>query len=94
MTMAALVDNLSRSSGRPVLDRTGLAGSFAVTLRFATDPSALSPLGGPAQGVSIEPVDAPSLGAAVQEQLGLRLESRREPMEVLVIDSASAPSEN
>lgn len=93
LTMAALVDNLARAAGRPVLDRTGLTGSFAVTLRFATEASSVSPLGGP-QGVPLEPVDAPSLSAAVQEQLGLRLESRREPMDVLVIDSASAPTEN
>lgn len=94
MTMAALIDNLSRAAGRPVLNRTGLTGSFAVTLRFATDASSVSPLGGPPQGVPLEPVDAPSLSAAVQEQLGLRLESRREPIEVLVVDSASAPTEN
>jgi len=94
MTMAALIDNLSRAAGRPVLNRTGLTGSFAVTLRFATDASSVSPLGGPPQGVPLEPVDAPSLTAAVQEQLGLRLESRREPVEVLVVDSASAPTEN
>ena len=94
MTMAALIDNLSRAAGRPVLDRTGLTGSFAVSLRFATDANSLSPLGGPPQGVSLEPVDAPSLTAAVQEQLGLRLESRREPVAVLVVDSASAPAEN
>jgi uncharacterized protein (TIGR03435 family) len=94
MTMAALIDNLSRAAGRPVLDRTGLTGSFAVSLRFATDASSLSPLGGPPQGVSLEPVDAPSLTAAVQEQLGLRLESRREPVAVLVVDSASSPAEN
>src|SRR5688572_26419661 len=94
LTMAALIDNLSRAAGRPVLDRTGLTGWFAVRLRFATDPSSLSPLGGPPQGVPLEPVDAPSLTTAITEQLGLRLESRREPIEVLVVDSASAPAEN
>jgi uncharacterized protein (TIGR03435 family) len=94
MNMAALASSLSRAAGRPVLDRTGLTGYFALTLNFATEPGATSPLGGPPQGVSLEPVDAPSLTAAVQEQLGLRLESRRERMDVLVIDGAEQPNEN
>lgn len=78
----------------PVFDRTGLTGFFTVTLTFATEPGSVSPLGGPPQGVSIEPVDAPSLTTAVVDQLGLRLDSRREQMPVLVIDGAGPPTEN
>jgi uncharacterized protein (TIGR03435 family) len=94
MDAADLAENLSQAAGRPVLDRTGLTGFFAVNLRFATEPNSVSPLGGRSQGVSINPVDAPSLTAAVVDQLGLRLESRREQTPVLVIDGAELPTEN
>jgi uncharacterized protein (TIGR03435 family) len=94
MRMAGLATNLSRAAGRPVLDRTGLTGFFAIRLTFATEPGSVSPLGGPPQGVPIDPVDAPSLTTAVVDQLGLRLESRREQMPVLVIDGAEPPTDN
>ena len=94
MNMASLAQTLSTASGRPVFDRTGLSGWFAFTLRFATEPGATTPAGGPPQGLSPDPVDAPSLSAALQDQLGLRIESRREPVEVLVVESASQPGDN
>ena len=94
MNMATLAQTLSSESGRPVFDRTGLAGWFAFTLRFAAEPGGTTPAGGPPRGVSPDPVDAPSLTAALQEQLGLRIESRREAVEVLIIESASQPSQD
>jgi uncharacterized protein (TIGR03435 family) len=94
MNIPGLASTLSRAAGRPVFDRTGLTGFFTVNLTFATEPASVSPLGGPPRGVSLDPVDAPSLTAAVVDQLGLRLESRREQMPVLVIDGAEPPSEN
>jgi uncharacterized protein (TIGR03435 family) len=81
-------------SGRPVFDRTGLTGFFTINLTFATEPNAASALGGRPQRVALQQVDQPSLTTAVVDQLGLRLESRREPMPVLVIDGAEPPSEN
>jgi uncharacterized protein (TIGR03435 family) len=94
MNMAGLASSLSSAAGRPVHDRTGLTGFFAVNLTFVTEPGSLSGLGGRPQSVSLKPVDAPSLTAAVVDQLGLRLESRREQTAVLVIDSAEPPSDN
>jgi uncharacterized protein (TIGR03435 family) len=94
LNMAGLASSLSRAAGRPVLDRTGLTGFFAMNLEFATEPNSASPFGGPRQGVSIDPVDAPSLTTAVVDQLGLRLETRREQTAVLVIDGAEPPTDN
>ena len=71
--------------GRPVLDRTGLTGRFDIDLQFA----GTGPL------VNADTPDAPaSVFTAVQEQLGLKLEPRKERMEVLVIDSVERPTEN
>jgi len=94
MSVPDLASSLSDAAARPVLDRTGLIGFFTVNLTFATEAGSVSPLGGRPQGVSVDPVDAPSVTAAVVDQLGLRLETRREQMPVLVIDSAEPPSEN
>jgi uncharacterized protein (TIGR03435 family) len=80
MTYVALM--LGVMTRRPVLDRTGLTGEFDLALEFA-------PLDAVAGDSS-----APSLFTAVQEQLGLRLESARVPAEVIVIDRAERPSEN
>ena len=77
-----LVSVLSSLLDRPVLDKTYLKGHFDLRLQFA-------PEGGPAA----DPED-PSLFAAIQEQLGLRLESIKGPVEVVVIDSVQTPSEN
>ena len=94
MSMEALALSLSQAAGRPIFDRTGLKGFFALDLMFATEPDAVSPLGGRSPGVSIEQVDMPSLAAAVEEQLGLKLESRRERVQVLVVDGAERPTAN
>ncbi len=77
-----LLTDLTRAlavSGRPVVDATGLAGSFDFNLKWTPDDAA-APGGGA------------SLFTAVQEQLGLRLEPRQAPMNVLVIDSAERPA--
>jgi uncharacterized protein (TIGR03435 family) len=77
--------------GRPVLDRTGLTGKFdfqlklaAFQVRMTADPGA-SPVTGPS---------GESLFTALEEQLGLKLESQKAPFEILVIDSAARPTEN
>ena len=67
---------------RPVLDRTGVTGNYGFTLKFA-----------PAQAANPDP-DRPSLFTALEEQLGLKLESTRAPIEVLVIDRAEKPPSN
>jgi uncharacterized protein (TIGR03435 family) len=97
MTTGSLAQTLSQSAGRPVFDRTGLTGYFVVNLEFAPEPGAGTPFGGPRTPLGTDSTaatapDAPSLFAAVQAQLGLKLEGRREPMEVLVIDRAELPT--
>ena len=90
VTMADLARNLSNDAGRFTVDKTGLSGRFDLELEFR--PDRLPPDGVLPPGLPAPPADAPSLFTAVQEQLGLKLESQRGPVEVLVIDSASQPS--
>jgi len=92
-TMQDLASSLSSfSGGRLVLDRTGLTDHFAFTLEFTPDAAALPRPAGielPAPAA-----DRPSLFKALQEQLGLRLESDKGPVEVLIVDSVERPTEN
>jgi uncharacterized protein (TIGR03435 family) len=107
VTMAQLASMLSQAAGRPVTDRTGLTGNYAFSLEFAPEPGGGSPLGplgpvppelaatpptgaGPASAAS----EVASIFVAVQEQLGLKLEPKRESTEVLAIDKAEAPTED
>jgi len=86
MTMALLVSLLSRFERQTIVDVTGLSGSFVVKLEWA--PDALLAQDDP-------PSDKPSLFTAVQNQLGLRLESRRGPLAVLIVEQATkVPEEN
>jgi uncharacterized protein (TIGR03435 family) len=81
MTVTQLAEmGLSRSVLRPVVDRTGLTGSYTWTLEWAPDDSP------DANG------DLPSLMTALVEQLGLRLESARGPVQVIVIDHVEQPT--
>lgn len=83
-TLASLADSLSAQTGRPVLDQTGLAGIYDIDLHWTP-------------GLIADPVDAPgqSLFTVIQNQLGLKLEARKAPVDVLVIDHAErVPTEN
>ncbi len=75
--------------GRTVVNKTGMSGSYDFTLRWTPDIGTGAPSGK-------EGADAagPSLFTALQEQLGLKIESRKEPLQVLVIDHVGKPSEN
>jgi uncharacterized protein (TIGR03435 family) len=77
LTSDLLMQLLANASGRVVVNHPGLAGPFAVDLEWSQD-----------QSVS----DKPSLFTAVQEQLGLKLESTRGPVDVLVIDKVERPT--
>ena len=74
---------------RPVIDKTAITGMFEFRLIY---DQRLSLIGGP----GTEPFDpsGPSIFAALQEQLGLKLESGKAPVEVLVIDRVEKPREN
>ena len=86
-----LVEMLTRNVGRQVVDRTGLAGFYDFELTFNPGaPFPPPPPGAPAPP-PIDP-DAPSLFTALQEQLGLKLDAGRGPVEVLVIDRIERPT--
>jgi uncharacterized protein (TIGR03435 family) len=87
--MLGLINVLSGMLASPVLDKTGLEGLYNFKLEF-TDPRFPPPKGG--SQLSLE--SRPDIFTAVQEQLGLRLESTKGPVEFLVIDHVERPSGN
>jgi uncharacterized protein (TIGR03435 family) len=89
--MAEFVRVLSRVLGRSVMDRTGFSGLFDVKLDFLPDDTTAG-LPPPPPGAILDSA-TPSIFSAVQ-QLGLRLESTKGPVEVLVIDHVERPSAN
>jgi uncharacterized protein (TIGR03435 family) len=91
--MAQLALKLSEALHQPVLDATGVAGKFDLKLEWMPDDMQAKPAL-PDQRAGKAPEAGPSIFAALQEQLGLKLESGKVPLEVLVIDSAEKPSEN
>jgi len=96
-TLAQLATLLSGRVGRPVVDRTGLTGTFDITLTWTPDQIPQGVAGPPPPGAppfpAIDP-NGPSIFTAVQEQLGLKLESTKGPVDVVVIDRAEHPTED
>ena len=98
-TIAQFVQTLAEWVGRPVVDTTGLTGLYDFTLKFAPEGiraggpmgPTLTRLAAQTPAAPADP-DAPSLSVALQEQLGLRLESARGPVEVVVIDRLEKPT--
>jgi uncharacterized protein (TIGR03435 family) len=93
VSLAMVANILSRQVGRPVVDRTGITDYFDLTLAFAPESDARTSNGPPPAPMPAV-ADAPSIFTALQEQLGLKLEATRAPVDVLVIDKASQPTEN
>jgi len=85
-TMWGLAGFLTNSAGRMVVDETGLTGEYDIGLEFMPERLNGAP---PPDGDS-----GPTIFAAVQEQLGLKLEARKGPVEIIVIESAERPSGN
>jgi uncharacterized protein (TIGR03435 family) len=93
--IAILTQVLSEQLGRTVLDKTGLMSEYDFTLQWMPDVSQAPPVG--QQETDSTPShesSGPSMFTAIQDQLGLRLESKKGPVEVLVIDHVERPSEN
>src|ERR1051326_4113449 len=90
LTMPMLARWLEQAMERPVVDRTGLSGGYNVRLKWTVG------VGEVGYDPSEAAVDSglPTLFTAIQENLGLRLESGRGPIEVVVIDRAEKPSDN
>jgi uncharacterized protein (TIGR03435 family) len=79
-SMEGLALTLSGTLGHPVIDRTNLDGRYDFQLEFAPENTAAS--------------DRPSIYTALQEQLGLKLETSKGPVQVIVIDRAELPAAN
>jgi uncharacterized protein (TIGR03435 family) len=95
VSLDALAESLSSSElNRTVLNKTGLTGRFNLNLRWAIDPT-IPGLDDNLGGARVPDTDMePTIFNALQEQLGLKLESGRGPVEVLVIDQVEKPSPN
>lgn len=92
ITMDMLAQFLGQSVDRTVVDRTGLSGVFDFTLEFAPELGPGSQSGATAS--ASDPSVPPSIFTALQEQLGLKLESQKGPVDVLVIDHVEQPTPN
>lgn len=98
-TMADFTTLLSRLSltgsslNRLIINRTGLEGRYDAELKFTPDVVPPPGLPLPAGFPAIDP-NGPSIFTALQEQLGLKLDAQRAPVDVLVIDRAERPTEN
>jgi uncharacterized protein (TIGR03435 family) len=89
--MEGIAEALAGLTGRPVRDETGLRGFFDFKMEWMPDAPAAAP-----DAVEKRPAETvgPTIFTALQEQLGLKLESKKGPVEILVIDRAEHPSEN
>jgi uncharacterized protein (TIGR03435 family) len=79
---------------RPVVDRTGLTGRWDFQIRWTPDESQFAGLGARVPPPTNDPNAPPGIFTAFTEQLGLKLDPSRAPVEVLVIDTIERPSEN
>ena len=94
---------LSDQVGRNVLDKTGLKGDYDLTLQWTPDEGQGRMFGGPggppdgkaaADSAPVIDTSGPSIFTAIQEQLGLKLESQKGPVDTLTISHIEQPSEN
>lgn len=96
LSIDKLAQTLSRMVGRTV-NKSDLSGTFDVNLNYTRDESQLptidSPHSPPPMPPALDPSNS-SLFTALQEQLGLKLEPQRGPVEIFVIDRAEKPSQN
>jgi len=94
-SLTVLMQLLTQATGRTVLDKTGLTGLYDFELKF--DPEVMLRMVAQAGlnlpvPANLPPSDSPALLTALQEQLGLKLDSQRAPVEMLVIDHVEAPA--
>jgi uncharacterized protein (TIGR03435 family) len=96
--MTSLSNMLSQQLHRTVIDRTGLTGKYDLELNWApdqgSDPMFKGPDGSQQRTDATPDSSGPSIFTALQEQLGLRLQSAKGPVETLVIDHVEMPSDN
>jgi uncharacterized protein (TIGR03435 family) len=93
-TSGTFASQLSYALGRPVIDKTGLAGEYDFALQWAPEPGVEDrPTPGPGEQPVSHP-DGPSIFTAIREQLGLQIKSGRGPVQVIRIDDVQLPSAN
>jgi uncharacterized protein (TIGR03435 family) len=93
--IANFIQVLSQQLGRPVIDKTSLTGFYDIKLQWTPDIGQGFVKPGGAEPAPPPPdTSGPSIFTAIQEQLGLRLESGKGPVEILMIDSVQKPAEN
>ena len=86
VAMRDFARNLAPFAGRPVIDKTDLTGNYDIDLTWTPEQGPPGP-----DAAASSSTDAPSLFTAVQEQMGLNLDARQGPVDVLVIESARRP---
>jgi len=90
--MADLAGELRGQLDRPVVDKTGISGRYDIALNWTVDDFQAARFSGfPAP---LDHTEVPDLFTAIQEQLGLRLESTKGSVEAMVIDRVERPIEN
>lgn len=96
VTSADLARLLSQRLGHNVIDKTGLTGKYDVVMPWPQEEEAapMSAADGQQNNAAAPDTSGPSLFTALQDALGLRLESHKDAVEVLVVDHIEAPSEN
>ncbi len=95
--MTSLVNMLSQQLHQTVIDKTGLTGKYDLELNWTPDQGSEPMFKGTDGSQHAEPApdsSGPSIFTAIQEQLGLKLQSAKGPVETLVIDHVEMPSEN
>jgi uncharacterized protein (TIGR03435 family) len=94
LSLAGFANLLSMQVERIVIDRTNVTGLYDISLKWTEDRPRPNAAVGADGAEPAAPSDQLSIFTALQEQLGLKLESARGPVEVLVIDSVGKPAEN
>jgi uncharacterized protein (TIGR03435 family) len=93
MPIGALITGIGQRAGRPIIDKTGLTGKYDLNLTWLPPGAKLEDLNLENVPAEFRPQDM-SLPEALEQQAGLKLESTRAPMPVLVIDGVSEPDPN
>lgn len=94
MPLANLVDGLSPVVGGTVIDETGLSGKYNISIEWTPAPAASAPSLSDAPNAPPPESTGPTIFTALQEQLGLKLQSRKGLVQLLVIDHAEKPDAN
>jgi uncharacterized protein (TIGR03435 family) len=108
MTVQGLSEMLARQVGKPVFNQTGIEGMYDIDLEFKPEAGMMGGMGGMrmagpppgghgggADGPAPDAVEAPSIFTAVQDQLGLKLDPKKGPIETIVVDQVNrTPTEN